>query len=375
MLKALAKDPVERYATAGDLANDLTLFLADQPIHARRPTLMPRLFKRAKRHWRAIAVAGLFTTLALCGLVGAALWSNSQLRAVNQRLAIEKDRADRLARQAQEQARQSGRHAHGAQLRLAAQAVAADQPERAQGILRDIPLNAGNEAPHSFVWRYLWRQARREIVVLVGPTPRFGGFGFSPDGTLLATSDGAAGLRLWDVGSGSWIRDLENGRDGAEFLTFSPAGTLLAAVCRRADGDSRDSFSIWEVATGLRLASLPLDGPFTFLACDFLPGGEFLGVAAVANTAPHVVGLVWKREDGQSHTWSFELPPGIFNIDSVSTGGMLLAGEGHGVIVPRDPRTGRPTRGLRLGGERTSRDWPARQAPSMSPPSPSRTGN
>ncbi len=39
VLKALAKDPAERYATAGELAVDLTLFLADQPIRARPPTL------------------------------------------------------------------------------------------------------------------------------------------------------------------------------------------------------------------------------------------------------------------------------------------------------------------------------------------------
>ena len=38
VLKALAKDPAERYATAGELAADLTRFLADQPIRARPPT-------------------------------------------------------------------------------------------------------------------------------------------------------------------------------------------------------------------------------------------------------------------------------------------------------------------------------------------------
>ena len=278
-------------------------------------------------------------------------------------------------RQPRSQRSASERHAHGAQLRLAAQAVGADQPERAQGILRDIPLNAGNDAPHSFAWRHLGARRAAISSFCSGPPPRFSGFAFSPDGKLLATSDGAAGLRLWDVGSGSWIRDLETGRDRAELLTFSPAGTLVAALCRCADDDSPDSFSIWELATGLRLIRLPLDGRFTFLACSFLPGGEFLGVAVSTNAAPQGSGLVWKREDGQSHTWSFELPPEIINIDSVSTGGMLLAREAPGVIVPRDPLPAGPRAGLRLGGERTSRDWPAHQTPSISPPSPSRTGN
>ena len=47
VLKALAKDPAERYATAGELAADLTFFLADQPIRARPPTLVSRVTKWA----------------------------------------------------------------------------------------------------------------------------------------------------------------------------------------------------------------------------------------------------------------------------------------------------------------------------------------
>jgi len=194
--KALAKEPAERYATAGELAADLTRFLADQPIRARRPTWAGRGVKWARRNWKAVAAAGAMTAVMLIGLAGAGWWSNARLRAINQRLEAEIDRADQNAREARDQARKSERYALGAQLRLAAQALEAAQPERAQEILRDIARNAGNEAPRSFVWRYLWRQARRDVVVLVGPVPRFGGMALSPDGKLLATTDDIAGLQL-----------------------------------------------------------------------------------------------------------------------------------------------------------------------------------
>ena len=65
VLKALAKDPAERYATAGELAGDLARFLADQPIRARPPTLVSRATRWARRRGKAVAVAGLFAALLL----------------------------------------------------------------------------------------------------------------------------------------------------------------------------------------------------------------------------------------------------------------------------------------------------------------------
>ena len=42
VLKAMAKNPAERYATAQELADDLRRFLEDEPIRAKRPTLLQR---------------------------------------------------------------------------------------------------------------------------------------------------------------------------------------------------------------------------------------------------------------------------------------------------------------------------------------------
>lgn len=68
VLKAMAKDPAERYATAQELAGDLKSFLEDKPIRARRPTLLERATKWSRRH-RSVAMAAVgLLVLAVIGL-------------------------------------------------------------------------------------------------------------------------------------------------------------------------------------------------------------------------------------------------------------------------------------------------------------------
>jgi serine/threonine protein kinase len=67
ILKAMEKNPADRYATAGDLAVDLRRFIDDRPIAARRPSLASRTSKWARRHWAIVRV--LFASVAL-GIIG-----------------------------------------------------------------------------------------------------------------------------------------------------------------------------------------------------------------------------------------------------------------------------------------------------------------
>src|SRR5207249_466460 len=50
ILKSVSKNPAERYATARELAADLQRYLDDQPIRAKRPTLVERGRKWFRRH-------------------------------------------------------------------------------------------------------------------------------------------------------------------------------------------------------------------------------------------------------------------------------------------------------------------------------------
>jgi serine/threonine protein kinase/WD40 repeat protein/tetratricopeptide (TPR) repeat protein len=66
VLKAIAKDPVERYAAAEDMAADLGRFLADRPIYARRAGTTERLWRWCRRN---PMVAGLTAAVMLLVVV------------------------------------------------------------------------------------------------------------------------------------------------------------------------------------------------------------------------------------------------------------------------------------------------------------------
>jgi hypothetical protein len=56
VLKAMAKRPTDRYATADDLAEDLRRFIADRPIQARRTSWREKAWRWCRRN---PALAGL----------------------------------------------------------------------------------------------------------------------------------------------------------------------------------------------------------------------------------------------------------------------------------------------------------------------------
>ncbi len=66
--KAMEKDPADRYATAGALADDLKALVEGRTITARPPTIMNHLQKWARQHLTAVAGALLALMLAAIGL-------------------------------------------------------------------------------------------------------------------------------------------------------------------------------------------------------------------------------------------------------------------------------------------------------------------
>jgi tetratricopeptide (TPR) repeat protein len=95
ILKATAKEPQSRYATAQQLADDLRRFVEDRPIRARPPSLLARAAKWARRH-RA-AVTATIAAAFLVVLAGAGFFFYGQQReaALRREAQQQRDRAEK----------------------------------------------------------------------------------------------------------------------------------------------------------------------------------------------------------------------------------------------------------------------------------------
>ncbi len=93
LLKALAKDPERRYASAGDLARDIGNYLNGEPLAARRPTTLYFLARRVRKYRVPVAVG----VAVLTALIALAAWAYVRV-AEERNLARAAAQSERLAR-------------------------------------------------------------------------------------------------------------------------------------------------------------------------------------------------------------------------------------------------------------------------------------
>jgi WD40 repeat protein len=190
--KCLEKNPVARYATAQELAEDLDLFLRGEPIRA-------RAVSRAEKAWRWCrrqpALAALIVVLiAVAGASTVAAGFFNRLRA------------------------EAERHRESARLGRYTASISAAQwdlehDNAAQAILHLLANKPGPGETdlRGFEWRYLWRQAHPQPFQSL-PLRRqvLGEIRLSPDGTVLAAYYWDNTLRLWNLGTAGEILAVTN---------------------------------------------------------------------------------------------------------------------------------------------------------------------
>jgi WD40 repeat protein len=270
-LKCLQKEPARRYATAGDLADDLRRFAAGEPIVGRPIGPLERLARWMGRH---PTTAGLIAAVGLVALAAFVLVGWQWREALQQRrLADERAGRERRAR---------------------------DEVEKlSAGLILDrgIDLAVQGEVAHGLAWLArgleravaagdveLERAARANLAAwrehLVRPIAELPhedwawAVAFSPDGRTAATGGKDHAARLWDAATGRPRDEPMRHAGPVVSLAFSPDGSTLLTGSEPPDDRSGEGEArLWDAANGQPLGT-PLPHPGSVDRVDFSPDGR-----------------------------------------------------------------------------------------------------
>ncbi len=248
VLKAMAREPGERYPTARQMADDLRRFVAGQPILARRSGSIERLWRWGRRN-PMLAGATAAVVIALLAVVTISLlYAREQSRANLENRTL----AQRLSRSLAESNRLLA-------IRSFDRGQAAfEKDEIGNGLLWMIESWRSAIAAGDRDWQYVaranlaaWQPHHARIKAVFSHDGPVDAAAFSPDGTRVVTGSDDRTARLWDSATGQPVGLPLHHPAQVAAVAYSPDGKTVLTGC--VDGIAR----LWDVDTGRLVRSTP----------------------------------------------------------------------------------------------------------------------
>jgi eukaryotic-like serine/threonine-protein kinase len=266
VLKAMSKEPAERYATADEFASDLEAFREQKKIKAQRRGLADRFARWLRRHPAGLGVAATAVIALVVLAAGFATYSALLRRTVRERdeSNVRLETANKETVQALSESKEAGERADRA-LQESRQQIYAQDVERAARAIAAVDVNvASNLLNHhlprkgesdlrGFEWYWLRsRLTGTGRTLHVSQEPVYDAE-FSPDGFRLAAAGADGILHVLDVRTGKEILRVPTGQIEVNAAVFSPDGKTIATT-----GDD-STIRLWDAIDGK--PGLRLRGP------------------------------------------------------------------------------------------------------------------
>jgi WD40 repeat protein/serine/threonine protein kinase len=367
VMKTLEKDRNRRYDTANGLAMDLKRHLENEPVIARPPSAVYRLYKAWRRNRLAYASAGAIAASLVMGL-GLSLWQMREAQAARneaevkgQEAALERDRAtdalgvaEELRKEAE---RQRGRAEYGryiSQIQVASvnldqgntmvvrEALLATPPEFREwewGYLanrawpRQVDLDPEwilERDPNQTVSDF-WASGSTQVIRRLdhGRHVRISATAFSHDGERVATTTSSGTILLWDARSGESLRSLPSLGSIVSAIAFNHSDRHIAA------GEAGGTVSIFNVETAGTVWTRPSPNAQSISFCWFSPDDRWLGVAYFGGLV-----AVFETDSGQRITTLDQHSKSVVSARFLPDGESVITASPDGSVRVWDLNTG-----------------------------------
>jgi hypothetical protein len=283
VLKAIAKEPGQRYASTEEMAEDLRRFLGDRPIKARRTSLTERTWRWVRRNPVVATAAGLATAALTAAAVLGCVLAIQQHKAAER---IEEKQHETFA--ALSQVRQEKQQTQAALEEAEKQKRTAERLSATYALGQGISLCERGDLPLGLLWltRSLeiapehapelqhairanlaaWKRELRPLKALLKHEDAVWAIAYSPpDGELVLTGGWDKQARLWNAHTGALVGSPMPHEGYIWSVAFSRDG-------HRAAFGGNGGAQIWDVAKRVLLSKVH-QGTKSVGALAFSPDG------------------------------------------------------------------------------------------------------